>query len=114
MKEKRLAASRCDRAETRGADETDVRRSMELLSAQMVIYPNAIVDHHFDELNFLSRLVVLLVFVPAHHSGFHSAFMMHSLQVLCLFNERLLAREGRRTGWLSSVVRIIKHQTLVV
>jgi hypothetical protein len=52
MKEKRLAASRCDRAETRGADETDVRRSMELLSAQMVIYPNAIVDHHFDELMF--------------------------------------------------------------
>jgi hypothetical protein len=52
MKEERLAASRCDRAETRGADETDVRRSMELLSAQMVIYPNAIVDHHFDELMF--------------------------------------------------------------
>jgi hypothetical protein len=52
MKEERLAAFRCDRAETRGADETDVRRSMELLSAQMVIYPNAIVDHHFDELMF--------------------------------------------------------------
>ena len=60
MKEKRLAASQCDRAETRGAEETDVRRSMELLSAQMVIYPNAIVDHHFDELNFLSRLVCCL------------------------------------------------------
>jgi len=52
MKEKRLAASQCDRAETRGAEETDVRRSMELQSAQMVIYPNAIVDHHFDELMF--------------------------------------------------------------
>lgn len=59
MKEERLAASRCDRAETRGADETDVRRSMELLSAQMVIYPNAIVDHHFDELMFFFLLDVL-------------------------------------------------------
>jgi hypothetical protein len=52
MTEEGLAASRCDRAETRGADETDVRRSMEQTSAQMVIYPNAIVDHHFDELFF--------------------------------------------------------------
>ena len=61
MKEERLAASRCDRAETRGADETDVRRSMELLSAQMVIYPNAIVDHHFDELMFFMRCAELRI-----------------------------------------------------
>jgi hypothetical protein len=36
---------------------------MELLSAQMVIYPNAIVDHHFDELIvffFFSRRCVEL------------------------------------------------------
>jgi cyanophycinase-like exopeptidase len=40
--------------------ETDVRRSEEQILLKMVIYPNAIVDHHFDELNFLSRLVCCL------------------------------------------------------
>jgi hypothetical protein len=33
-----------------------VRRSMEQTSAQMVIYPNAIVDHHFDELIFFDSM----------------------------------------------------------
>ena len=69
MKEERLAAFRCDRAETRGADGTDVRRSMELLSAQMVIYPNAIVDHHFDELMFSTRCVELRIILSSIVSG---------------------------------------------
>lgn len=31
----------------------------------MVIYPNAIVDHHFDELNFLLNLMCCLSLIPS-------------------------------------------------
>lgn len=51
--EEGLAASRCDCAETRGADETDVQKSTEQHLLKWSYTPNAIVDHHFDELTFL-------------------------------------------------------------
>jgi hypothetical protein len=73
-----LAASRCEpRREIRGAEyETDVRRSEEQILLKMVIYPNAIVDHHLDGLNFLFKLASRLSSAPAHQSAFHFKFMV--------------------------------------
>jgi hypothetical protein len=73
-----LSASRCEpRREIRGAEyETDVRRSEEQILLKMVIYPNAIVDHHFDGLNFLFKLASCLSSAPAHQSAFHFKFMV--------------------------------------
>lgn len=53
MKEEGLGASQCDCAETRGAEGTDVQKSMEQHLLKWSYTPNAIVDHHFDELTFL-------------------------------------------------------------
>jgi hypothetical protein len=68
-----LATSRCEpRREIRGAEyETDVRRSEEQILLKMVIYPNAIVDHHFDGLNFFSNLACCLSFaLPSQWPSF--------------------------------------------
>jgi hypothetical protein len=101
-----LAASRCEpRREIRGAEyETDVRRSEEQILLKMVIYPNAIVDHHFDGLKFLFNLLCcLFLLLPVTVAFTLRLCCNHSGCCVCLISVCWLLRVTR---CISSFVRI--------
>ena len=56
----------------------------------MVIYPNAIVDHHFDELNFLSTMMCCLSYLV-------SMYLVVTFTVRLCFN---LPRAAATVFWL--------------